>query len=307
MNFRRRKGLGRSGPEGEEGDDAGPDAGAPEDASRRADRAIRRWLAVLTLLLVGAGGGYLVAAELLFPAASPADAEALVDVPDLRGGSLEEARSSVGEAGLSLRVAARLPVADADAGRVLAQRPAGGQMAASGDTVEVTVASGRNRVRVPALRALRADRARRVLGRMGFEVDTAREAASVPGGEVVRTEPPAGSAATAGSTVRVVLSEGPPVSGVPELVGRHIDDVRPLLADSGFAMGAVSYDTTAFAAPGRVIGQSPPAGFALREGERVTVRVAGPAPVTPAEAAPGAAAADTAFADTAAADTTGGS
>lgn len=270
MSFRRRRGLG-SEPDGGRGESRVPSLLGGEDLPGR----YRRWGLGAALVLAAAAAGYLIAAELLFPASSPAEAEALVAVPAVRGASVEEARSRLREAGLSLRVSARIPATDAPEGQVLAQRPLGGQRAPAGDTVSVTVAAPEVRLRIPGLRSLRGEQAERVLRRMGFAVDTAREEATVPGGEVVGTEPTAGEWAAPGSTVRVVLSDGPPVSRVPELVGLHVDDVRPLLADSGLALGGVSYDTAAFSAPGRVVAQSPPPGFSLREGERVTVRVAG--------------------------------
>lgn len=274
MSFRRRKGLG-----GEESPEDGPDGRDGEARAPEAGR-VRTWGVAAAIVAVTALGGYLVAAEVLFPAPSAAGSEALVTVPELRGSSLEEARSTLSEGGLDLQIAARLPAPDADDGEVLAQRPPGGQRAGAGDTVSVTVAAPEGLLPVPAVRALLEERARTVLSTMGFRVDTTRESASVPRGEVVRTVPAAGEPAAPGTRVQLVLSQGPPVVGVPELMGRHVDDVRSILADSGLALGAVSYDSAAIAAPGRIIGQSPPAGFALREGERVTVRVAGSSPDT---------------------------
>lgn len=283
MNFRRRKGMGRGqkdGPEeGEEGRSPGRRRGSGTGGSGGGSGALRRWALAAALVLAAAGGGYLMAAEFLFPAASPAETESLTRVPDLVGGSLEDGRARLGEAGLSVRVSARVPPGtEASEGQVLAQRPLGGQLSSPGDTVSLTVAAPEGPLRIPALRALREQQARSVLTGMGFQVTTTREEASVPRGEVVRTVPPAGEAAAPGSSVRVVLSQGPPVAGVPELVGRHIDDVRAILSDVGLALGGVSYDTTAYSAPGRIVGQSPPAGFSLREGERVSVRVAGRPP-----------------------------
>lgn len=285
MNFRRRKGMGRgqkgspTGGEGDEDRPSGRERRRRTSGSGGGGGALRRRVLAAALVLAAAGGGYLLAAELLFPAASPAETESLTPVPDLVGAPLEEGRARLREAGLSARVTARVPPgSEASEGQVLAQRPIGGQLAFPGDTVALTVAASEGPLRIPALRALREQQARDVLTRMGFRVTTAREEASVPRGEVVRTVPPAGEAAAPASDVRVVLSEGPPVSGAPELVGRHIDDVRAILSDAGLSLGAVSYDTAAFSAPGRVVGQSPPAGFSLREGERVSVRVAGRPP-----------------------------
>lgn len=279
MSFRRRKGMGG---EASDGDRSGePDAAARGRGGgdgRGTDSPLRRWALGAALALAAAGAGYLMAAELLFPASSPAESETLTPVPDLRGSQLDDARARLEEAGLALRVSTRAPAAGVGEDEVLAQRPVDGQLAAPGDTVSVTVADAERPLRMPALRSLREDQARRVLERMGFAVATESEAASVPRGEVVRTVPPAGEAASPGSEVRMVLSEGPPVSGAPELLGRHFDDVGSILADSGLALGAVSWDTAAIAAPGRVVSQSPPPGFSLREGERVGVRVAGSPP-----------------------------
>lgn len=272
MSFRRRRGLGS---EPDDGGDGSPRARRLLGAGAGSGR-YRRWGLAAALVLASVGAGYLIAAELLFPASSPAEDGALLEVPAVRGTPVEEARERLEAAGLSLRTAARIPAAGAPEGQVLAQRPLGGQRTAAGDTVSVTVAAPGARLRVPALRSLRAGQARRVLRRMGFAADTARETASAPGGEVVRTEPRAGELASPGSTVRVVVSAGPSLSRVPELVGRHVDDVRSVLADSGLALAGVRYDTAAFAAPGRVVDQSPPPGYSLREGDRVTVRVAGP-------------------------------
>lgn len=265
--------------EGEDGEAPAAERRRPTAGDGGGSGVLRRWLLAAALVVAAAAGGYLLAAEFLFPAASPAETESLTPVPDLVGTPLEEGRARLREAGLSIRVTARVPPgSEASEGQVLAQRPIGGQMALPGDTVALTVAAPEGPLRIPALRALREEQARDVLTRMGFRVTTTREEASVPRGEVVRTVPPAGEAAAPASEVRVVLSEGPPVSGAPELVGRHIDDVRAILSDAGLALGAVSYDTAAFSAPGRVVGQSPPAGFSLREGERVSVRVAGRPP-----------------------------
>jgi beta-lactam-binding protein with PASTA domain len=67
------------------------------------------------------------------------------------------------------------------------------------------------------------------------------------------------------------------VAAVPELVGRHIDDATETLGERGLQLGAITYDPAAREAPGRITGQYPPAGYRLRQGSRVEVRVAGDA------------------------------
>ena len=75
--------------------------------------------------------------------------------------------------------------------------------------------------------------------------------------------------------VELVVSEGRDVVAVPDLEGRLLDDVEVLLSRLGLVLGTVTFEPGAVGAPGRVIGQSPPPGFGLREGGEVSVRVAG--------------------------------
>ena len=75
--------------------------------------------------------------------------------------------------------------------------------------------------------------------------------------------------------VTLVVSEGRPVVQIPDLVGRHVDDAGGTLSGAGLQLGAITYDPQAPEAPGRIVGQYPPAGYSLREGDVVEVRVAG--------------------------------
>ena len=94
-------------------------------------------------------------------------------------------------------------------------------------------------------------------------------------GQVLRTSPAAGTELPVPAEVELVVSRGFEVSAVPDLVGRHAEDVEEILEELGLRLGVVSFDETALDAPGRVIGQTPPAGYNLRTGGRVAIEVAG--------------------------------
>lgn len=236
----------------------------------------RRWLVSLAVLVVAFLGGYLVAAELIFSApgttAVPGD---LVTVPEVTGSSLREAESALAARDLAARVTHRPSLGSRSEGTVLSQRPLAGQLAPPGSQVYLGVSGGPGRVTVPGVRGLTGDRARSVLHELGLETGVREEASSVRKGEVVATEPRAGTKVTLPAEVVVVVSKGPAVSTVPALVGRHVEDVMDLLTEARLELGAVEFDPEATAAPGRVIGQSPPAGYALRTGGSVSIRVAG--------------------------------
>lgn len=219
--------------------------------------------------------GYLVASAWLFPA-SRADASTdLVEVPELVGLTSDEARSSLDEAGLAFRLGSEVPHPDAPRGAVLAQSPLPGQYSRPGAPVTVTLSLGPERRVVPDLRGLSGRQGRIVLEGLGFEVATDSTGSRVERGRVVGTRPPAGEELDLPARVTVVLSHGPEVVEVPDLSGVHVEDVRQRLDEVGLQLGEVRYDPEAYAAPGRVVGQSPSAGYALRIGGRVSVRVAG--------------------------------
>lgn len=314
MRFRRRRGLGgrrsRGGddedgdsPEGEGGsaDDRGRGAHDPSASGGGGDRgAVRallerggpvRWVAAVAALVLLFGAGYLISAEWLFPASGPqAAAGEVSEVPDMVGLDAEDARAALSGAGLEYRVRSEMSHPEAPAGAVIAQSPLPGQFARPGAPVEVTLSEGPRRRTVPDLRGLSGRQAQIVLERLGFGTSVDTAASEVERGRVVGTRPEAGSGRTLPADVAVVVSRGPDVSDVPELVGLHVDDVEARLRENGFRLGEVTYDPEAFAAPGRVIGQTPAPGYALREGGRVSISVAGspPEPSAGGEASGGA-------------------
>jgi len=222
--------------------------------------------------------GYFIAATFLFPAASdPTDAN-FITLPDLDGLAEADARSRLGEIGLEMAVLAHINHPDVDAEHVVAQRPLPDQVARSGDTVRVTLSAGPEMRTVPELAGIAGPEAAGLLREMGFDVsiDRRREAGGRAG--VVESVPAAGTRVRIPASVRLVVSEGAPIVDVPDLVGRHVDDVASILEETELKLGAVRYQVDADEAPGRIVSQSPAAGSALRGGGFVSLVVAGSPP-----------------------------
>lgn len=297
MSYRRRRGLGsrrswldrllgRGGDApGEEGrEDRGASAGGrpagdrSPGGGRSGGTDVRRIGVVLLSLAALFGVGYLAASEWLFPATSAAESSQLVEVPDLVGLTADEAREALGSADLEYRLASEVPHRRAPEGAVLAQSPLPGQFARPGAPVSLTLSLGPERRVVPDLRGLSDRQGAIVLERLGFR--TGRDSANSPveRGRVVGTRPETGTELALPAEVTVVVSRGPDVVEVPDLVGLHVDDVERRLEAAGLVLGEVQYDPEARAAPGRVVGQSPNPDFALRAGGRVSIRVAGSPP-----------------------------
>lgn len=289
MKVRRRRGLGG----GYQAPKAGGTRSTPRDGAGPGPRArLRRWALPFGVILIAFAGGYLVAARWLFPAPGRPDGGSLVRIPELVGLTEAEARSRVEGLGLEYSVRSEIAHPRAPAGAVLAQAPLPGQLARPGAPVNVTLSRGAERHLLPDVAGLTERQARIVLERLGYVTRVTRVQDAMQRDRAVRTRPPAGVELPVPSEVELVISAGPPVASVPDLAGRHIDDVPQILADLGLELGAVSYDPAALEAPGRIIGQYPPAGYRLLEGGAVEVRVAGrpedrdASPPVPGAAAP---------------------
>lgn len=255
MSFERRKGLG------------GP--------ALKLDRTTkRRGLISLAAGVVALAAGYLIAATVVFssPDRTP---EALIAVPDLIGESAERASEGAEAAGLSFRVTGEIHHPDEPVGNVIAQLPLSGQFAVAETEIQAMLSLGPETISVPDVTGLSESQAALVLGRLGLSTATRLTASQHRKGQVIRTEPEAGEMLPVPSEVELVVSEGRDVVAVPDLEGRHLDDVEVLLARLRLLIGTVTFEPAALGAPGRVIGQSPPPGFGLRQGGEVSVRVAG--------------------------------
>lgn len=228
-----------------------------------------------SIVLVFLGVGYLIAGRWLFPAEATTAPIQLVEVPELIGERVEEARSRLRGQGLEVVLAGKINHPRADPGVVVAQSPLPGQLAQPEDSVRLTLSAGPRSVEVPALSGLSERQATEILERLGFTVRI-RKVASPVGG-VEGTSPAAGEALRPPAEVEIRVAEGPQTVAVPDLVGLHIDDVEALLSPFNLGLGSVRFAPQADEAPGRVIGQSPPAGYFLRVGGFISVEVAGTA------------------------------
>ncbi|MFF3563095.1 Stk1 family PASTA domain-containing Ser/Thr kinase [Streptomyces sp. NPDC002574] len=122
-----------------------------------------------------------------------------VEMPDVVGAPLEDARKELQEAGLRVRVAPQRVFSDqADEGGIAAQNKDAGQQLAAGDTVTLTVSKGQQMVDVPDVGGKDVETARQELKAAGFDVRVIRFFFT---GEVSNQSPAAGSQAPKGSTI----------------------------------------------------------------------------------------------------------
>ncbi|CAM5565743.1 Stk1 family PASTA domain-containing Ser/Thr kinase [Streptomyces pilosus] len=124
-----------------------------------------------------------------------------VDVPDVAGDELRDARAELEEAGLKVKVAAERVNSEHDAGEVARQSPAPGRQAAEGDTVTLTLSKGPEMIEVPDVVGDSVDDARERLEGAGFRVKEDRGLLGLFGDTVKDQSVDGGDTAPKGSTI----------------------------------------------------------------------------------------------------------
>jgi serine/threonine-protein kinase len=242
-------------PEQEDGDQGEPGPAAPR-------RPVWPWVLGAVLLVAG------IAVVVVLLAAPSKQA-----VPNVVGQQVTTATTLLQDAGFS---AVPVEVANsATQGTVLAQSPAGGQSAARGTVVQLTVSNGPGNKQIPDVGGQTESAATSALKKAGFQVASTQAAsATVPQGSVISTTPAALSIAPAGSTVQLNVSSGPRQVVVPNVGGRTQADATGILEGAGFTVSTVSQQSSQTA--GTVLSQSPSAGSDAAAGSTVVLTIAAP-------------------------------
>ncbi len=128
-----------------------------------------------------------------------------IDVPDVTGSDLADARAELTDAGLKVRVAAEQVTSEYDKGQVARQTPDAGSRAAEGDTVTLTVSKGPEMIEVPDVTGDSVDDAKRKLEDAGFEVKEDRGLLGLFGDTVKDQSVDGGDTAPKGSTIEITI------------------------------------------------------------------------------------------------------
>ncbi|WP_431997437.1 Stk1 family PASTA domain-containing Ser/Thr kinase [Streptomyces fungicidicus] len=128
-----------------------------------------------------------------------------VDVPDVTGDDLEDARAGLEEVGLKVKIAPERVNSEHDAGQVARQNPGEGRQVAEGDTVTLTLSKGPEMVEVPDVVGDSVDDARSRLEGAGFRVKEDRGLLGLFGDTVRSQSVDGGDTAPRGSTITIEI------------------------------------------------------------------------------------------------------
>lgn len=195
-------------------------------------------------------------------------------VPSVEAHNVVKARELLEEAGY--RMLALSEVSQAEVGIVFKQEPAAGVTLRQGNAVTVYVSTGPGLVYIPDVRGLTNLEAIERLTDMGFRVEERREVDSmIEKGLVVDTEPTVGSPVERFFEVTLIVSDGQPLTQVPDVLGVRFDTAKLVLEREGFVLGSVSFEIVEAdsADVSRILRQSPSPGEEAYQGTSVDVTV----------------------------------
>jgi RHS repeat-associated protein len=199
----------------------------------------------------------------------------MVPVPNIVGSVEAAAKKAIASAGLTVGTVATANSATVPAGNVISQNPAAGTSVAAGSAVSIVVSLGPAMVSVPNVVGSEESVAKSAITTSGLTVGTisSTNSVTVQFGNVISQNPAAGTSVTAGSPVNLVVSLGPAIIIVPNVVGLAEAAAKAAITSAGLTAGNVTTANSATVPAGNVISQNPAAGASVAEGSPVDLVV----------------------------------
>lgn len=151
----------------------------------------------------------------------------------------------------------------------------------SGTPDSVTISVTGTLVTVPDVSGLTQATAETALNADGLSLGTVttESSATVPGGQVIRQNPAAGSDIIPNGSVDLVISTGPATVTVPNVVGQSRTEAESTLNNLGLVIGTITMTESDTVATGDVISQSIDAETMVNEGTAIDLTISSGAPV----------------------------
>lgn len=224
-------------------------------------------VALLILFLVANAAGFFSG-----PGLTQEETEG-IEVPDLRGMTVEEARKELEGTELGLDVEnEEQPSNKYKEGEIMSQDPAPDEKVEPHTTITVVVSSGEEAkmVAVPDVVGSSEEEAEKALRAAKLTVVHETENSDeVPEGDVISTDPKAGTEVEEGTEVTIVVSIGAEPATVPDIRGKSASDAAALISNAGL-VGSKSEEYSDDVPEGYVISQGVDAGSKVDKGTTVS-------------------------------------
>jgi serine/threonine-protein kinase len=203
-----------------------------------------------------------------------------VPVPDVKGKQWADAQQELTDA--KLKPVEHI-VPGNTKGQVTATDPPAGTSIAEGSTVRVNVMSGPQQATVPSVVGESLDQASATLHAQGFNVNPTYVDSTATANQVIHQNPAPGSPAPKGSTVDVQVSNGPPQTNVPDVVGYTSQQAVQTLESAGFKVTQQYVSVSDPSQDNVVQSQNPAGGARALQGSIVTISIGQSSPPPPTD------------------------
>lgn len=204
------------------------------------------------------------------------DVEESVVMIDLKGKTLDEAKTELKKLGLNVTEAGTEISDSYEKGQIIDQDVAKGETVKTGTTIKVTVSAGSEEenakdVDVPDVTGKTAEAAMATLEDKNLTASREFEFSNdVPSGQVIRQDPKAGKTVKEGTKVTIYVSQGTESIKVTDVRGKSEADAKAALSDFDVTTTTEHSDTVA---EGNVISQSISGGQYAEKGASITIVV----------------------------------
>ncbi len=213
--------------------------------------------------------------------------ENMIEVPDVTGMTYEEATEALNEKELGISKAGYEYSSTVAEGDIISQTPEAGEKVNANTTVKVTISNGPSddttsndddsstsastMIDVTGMTEEGAKEALEAKG-INYGTTTYEYSDSVEAGQVISTDPAAGTSLSDSTVVVLTVSRGEKTVSVPSVRGLKKKAAKTTLTNSGLKV-SVEEDYSDTVEKGYVISQTPSAGSTVSEGTTVTITV----------------------------------
>ncbi|MFE2019554.1 Stk1 family PASTA domain-containing Ser/Thr kinase [Streptomyces sp. NPDC059499] len=197
----------------------------------------------------------------------------IVQVPDVEGIALADARRELKKVGLVPGMVTREFSEEIARGEVIRTDPAIGTDRHPDSAVALVISKG-SPVDVPDVTGLDIEAARAALEEAGLRTEVLPDRVNSPEAEgtVARQSPGDDAEAAEGDTVELTVSKGPRMLDVPDVTGKDVDEARSTLEEAGFE---VKVDRSFLSFSDTIESQSVDGGEQAPEGSTITIKTKG--------------------------------
>ena len=217
---------------------------------------------VIAALVIAAAAGYF--------ATRPSVPQVTLD--NYVGMSDSQAQQSIVNAGLNYKVTRQTSNTIAT-NHIISQDPAASTQVPKGSTIALVVSSGKPTVGLRDVTGYTLSDAQKDLTYDKFQIKVDRKYDSSPKDTVISQKPKAGTKVREGSTVALVVSDGPEPIKMPRLLGLTLDKARAIAARDGFTINITEMAAINNIPPNVIASQDVTAGTVIPADHTQTVNV----------------------------------